>query len=485
MARRSTPLLILIWLLLIAVTTALWFFLGDTPPTEFGPSQRAPAAVGARDAAPTPSESVWTLTGSVRERTGPGIVGVRVDVNRRRVETEPNGSFEVPDLPWRDHDVTFWKDGYRLETRHVSPGERLHVRLRQMFAIHGVVQLPDGRAIEGHGVVLRAPDDTERETLTDAAGAFRFERVATGKYTLRAGAFADTRGAYLTSYAHTQAGAVDPVIITMRVGDAFTGHVRGPDGADIEGAVVYAKYYGSGRTQTGERTTTDAEGRFALVVPREQKCSVIVETPTPEDGCRHLRWYRHEILPDGGTLEVCLEDGHAIEGRIEGVGGVDVVGRRVKARRVAGNQTTYITEGRVTADGTFRIGGLWKARYQLRVSGAEAGEDDLVLTPSRSFATGTDGIVLRLHRARPLSGRVLNAEGGGYQSAEVVVRHRDLGFIATTKSKAEGKFEFPRVPPGTLQLAVRKGSVHTEADAGTWRAGDTNVEIRLPEPEER
>ena len=105
---------------------------------------------------------------------------------------------------------------------------------------------------------------------------------------------------------------------------------------------------------------------------------MFVETPTPEEGWRFKRWFRHDILPDDGPLEARLEKGHVVAGRVAGDRGVDVAGRRIKAYRVVGRQRNLVTEGRIKSDGSFLVGGLWEASYELRVSGAEAVEDDFV-----------------------------------------------------------------------------------------------------------
>ena len=77
---------------------------------------------------------------------------------------------------------------------------------------------------------------------------------------------------------------------------------------------------------------------------------------------------------------------------------------------------------------------------------------------------------------------MLTADGGPRVGAEVFVYHDHHGFKWHGISKAEGRFAVPRAPPGSLRVTVRaKRNEGVPANAGTWRAGDTNVEIRLPE----
>jgi hypothetical protein len=461
---------------------AVWMLLSGTPPTEFDPAERgAPADVESTGEFAA-VESVWTLQGRVRTRSGRGLAGARVDVAGERVETAADGRFEVPGLPWRAHDVAFWKEGHRLETRTVRPGDRVDVRLTALLAVHGIVQRPDGSPLMDHRVTLRGSHELDLETHTDEAGAFRFERVPAGEVHVTAAAHADARGAFQHTTVQAHVPRDNALVLEMRVGDVFWGHVVAPDGTDVEGAEVYCKYYRGGSTRKGGRTQTDAEGRFGLVVPPDQKCSVLVETPTEEDGWRYKRWFRHKIEPEAGTLEVQLEEGHVLAGRVVGDRGIEVAGRRVKAYRVAGRQHNYVTEGRVKDDGTFEVGGLWDASYSIRVSGAESAKDDLVLTPTRTFPRDSLDIELRLHRGRPLSGRVVTADGLTRTGAEVFVYQDDLGFRWHGISRAEGAFVVPRAPPGALRVSVRaKRNEGVPADAGTWRAGNTNVEIRLPE----
>lgn len=484
MARRSTPLVLLIWLVVLTVAGGIWALLaGDVPEDDAPPPPEPPAETGAADdAPPEPESAVWTLKGRVRDSRGVGVAGARVDVAGQRVESDGAGRFEVPDLPWTEHDVVIWKEGHAVVTRHVRPGDAVDVRLRPMLAITGVVQLPDGTPLAGHPVHLRNHDDSLRDAVTDDVGAFAFDNVVAGQYWVRGEAHVSAHGAFLSRTVRATAGATAPVVVELPAAEAFRGHVTAPDGSDVEGALVYATYYRNGGTRNGERTTTDAQGRFALVVPLDQACSVIVETPTPEDGWRFKRWFRHKLLPADGPLDVRLEEGHVIAGEVLGDRGIDVAGRRIWAYRVVGNQRKLVNEGRVKGDGTFRVGGLWDAEYELRIGGAAGAFDDLVLTPSGNIPCDSTDVVLRLHRARPLGGRLLDAERAPCKSTMVYAFQRDVGFRDTARTDGTGRFSFPRVPPGTLHLTARPGGRIGEViDCGTWRAGDTNVEICLEE----
>lgn len=484
MEHRTIPLLVLVWLLLLAMAGAIWLFLSGTLPTEFRPRDRSsPPAERTERGAETAVVATWTLSGRVAQPNGAGIEAAQVDVAGHRVLTNGRGQFTVPDLAWADHDVAAWKAGYRLETRRVSPGDRPEIRLRPQVTLHGVVRLPGGTPLPGHCVVLREHDGSETETRTDAGGAFVFERIPVGEVIVRAVAHADARGGFLTTYSrfHASAGRAEPVEIEMRPGAVFWGNVTDPEGQPVAGAHVYATYYRLGTTTTVPATSSDESGRFGLVVPQEQKCSVIVETPTPEDGWRFVRWYRHDLLPGDDPLDVQLRAGDTISGRLEAPRGVEVEGRRISAFRIAGNQRNLVTFGMVKPDGTFRIGGLWEAKYELRVSGAEPVQTELVCSPTSSFASGTTDAVLRLHRARAFGGRVLDPDGNPLAFAEVFVRNTELGWYGRVRSKRDGTFELLRVPPVALLVDVRPGGdIRQNVECGTWRSGDTHVELRLP-----
>ena len=113
MEHRTTPLLLLVWLLLLAMAGAVWLFLAGAPPTEFAPGARC-AVERVVDRPAAPAEATWALTGRVRGADGRPLEGVAVDVDGHRVESGTDGRFEVAGLSWRDHDVAFWKEGHGL-----------------------------------------------------------------------------------------------------------------------------------------------------------------------------------------------------------------------------------------------------------------------------------------------------------------------------------------------------------------------------------
>lgn len=484
MARSAVPAGLLVVVLVVAMTAAAWLVLGALAPTEHGPAARTLRGVdAAADGTPLRApQATWTLLGHVTSLHGRPLRGVRVDVDGRRVESGPDGGFEVRDLPWRDHDVAFWLEGHELLTRHVAPGEHPSVRMRPLSEVRGVVRLPGGEPLGQHRVVLRMHDGTERESTTDDDGAFVFERVPSGTVTVRATAHVDARGAFQTTYRSVAVGGGEPVVIVADPGAAFFGTVTDPQGAPVEGAVCRIQMYRGGATRSGAATTSDAEGRFALVVPPEQACSIIVETPVEGEGWRWLRWFRHELRPEDGHVEVVLEEGHEIAGRVAAPRGVAVAGRGIHAWRIVGTGRNLITGGTVRDDGTFRIGGLWEADYELRLEGAYGANDPYVLSDGYRVKSGTTDLVLALSVPRPFRGRVLGKDGAVVANRGLLIKQDDVGFSARLGTDADGRFELLRPPPGTLRVLVyRLGRNQGVVDGGTWPQAGRDADIRLGE----
>ncbi len=94
MTHRATPLVLLVWLLLLGIAGALCMLFAAAPPTEFGPGEREPVDTGAASR-PLPAVAVWTLTGRVRRSDGWAVAGARIDIAGRRVETGRDGRFTL------------------------------------------------------------------------------------------------------------------------------------------------------------------------------------------------------------------------------------------------------------------------------------------------------------------------------------------------------------------------------------------------------
>jgi hypothetical protein len=334
-----------------------------------------------------------------------------------------------------------------------------------IFALHqavvtGAVRLPDGAPAQSMAVYLAtAQGEFLDRTSTDAAGAFRFERVPPGDTLVRA----LNQAAGLVGEARfvvtDQDGPERPRFVQVLLGG--TGSVAGTvfkrlgtTTLPVPGALVV------GSTQ---RVTADANGHYVLpAVPVGVRDIQALDPSTGEAGRRSIT-----ILSAGQAsmgFDIILEPLGVITGRVVDPDGQPLASQRVllvlSGGKVGDNSAFFsVRETRTAADGTYTFDMLWFQEYPLSaVRGRDVANGTARLTLLQPHA------VVDLPMVRPtgrVSGRVVD-ETGLAVAAEVVLKargpnaaglleHRE---VATTISDPVQGFRFQNVFPGPFTVTA-------------------------------
>ena len=290
--------------------------------------------------ADTPEQSVLTVQ-CREEATGDPMARVRLQFHGRiggeivnhMLHTDDNGSAEIK-RPASATIQNLWmtasKPGYvaihyvwRSERRAIDLPERLDLRFEEGGKIGGVVQDEGGKPIVGATIDLSMPITWPRlahyvfragEMKTDENGRWEWDSAPKSKGNL---SMTVTHPDYLRSGASTAAGMEN--VVVLRQGLRVTGRVLDSEGDPVEGAVAQL---GLDRFGTGEpKTTTDAEGRFALLNCKAGRSAVTIQADGMAPQVQDVT-----VAEEIEALEFHLKPGPVLRGRVVDVDGKPIEG---------------------------------------------------------------------------------------------------------------------------------------------------------------
>ncbi len=201
------------------------------------------------------------------------------------VDGGPDGRFEATDLEPGTYALTAFATQGSGEAQVVlAPGESATVELRvapRQEALEGLVRYADGRAWTGYVAVLNSFDSLRDGTLfspriveTDREGRFVVRDLPDGE--ILVGALGRDRTwvagrpvTLPTRDVYTLTVDANTIAVKGRV-------VRGEDDAPVAGAEVLGKTSWQADGSPASRATTDAEGRFEVLVPSQQGAVVVL-----------------------------------------------------------------------------------------------------------------------------------------------------------------------------------------------------------------
>ncbi len=341
----------------------------------------------------------------------------------------------------------------------LAPGEHregIEVVLAPGAALAGRVQDGAGRAVAGAQVSVQTEESARRgigvsviAAVTDGSGAFRVERLPRDPHAVHVRA----PGFRPASTGGMPGG--EPVTVVLETADAIGGILVDEDtGAPLPGVGVMAVPAASPQDWSNSQAVSGADGRFLIagLAAGMHRIRAGVNWPAHD-------YLQREVGPvAAGTrdLRIPLRRGLAIDGRVEGPdGGVPPgVGVQITTLRSAlvdgGARTWRSTQAR--ADGTFHVGGLDAADYDITVT--DQASDEAAAFP-RTIVTGvragTGDLAIRIPASLRIAGRV-RLEGGG---APGVVEYQYLnsggGVVTILKTKEDGTFRTGLVPEGAAQ----------------------------------
>ncbi len=349
----------------------------------------------------------------------------------------------------------------------VSPPEHrrpLRVVLERVRVASGRVVDVDESPIAKVAVLITATGETRRRRarplLTDATGRFELAHKLPPVVDLEAlkQGFAPlaVRGVEIPP----GEGPIDLGTLVLVAGAKLHGRVAEPDGEPIAGASVWIDEDGGPTRPAPEllragepATETDAQGLFRIEdLPPRQKVHLAFG---------HEEYLSTEVLgvelPHPDPIEVTLEPGAALRGRVMNEDDEAIVGARVRARprqpapgtvAVIANDAGESKSVRTGAFGEFVISGM--AAGEMEVEAAASG-----FQPSSPLAVevpdggSVDGLELVLARAAVIHGRVTDRWDEPIAEALVLLPR------SSARTNAEGWYRLDQAPPGLLTVEVR------------------------------
>ncbi len=317
------------------------------------------------------------------------------------------------------------------------------VRLDPGAVLEGRVLDERGRPLAGAAVFLVGEPGGQQPVETGADGAFRIADLEPGQvrfHVLAEGYVETSRDQTLPSG--------EPLVVRLQPARALTGRVVGPRGEPAAGAqlrrIEERAMGGMSSLGTRDLAQADAEGRFRAGGLAPGPLTLQVEAPG-----FLVRELRVEIPEDrdAAPLEIALEAGAVIEGRVLAAGRpvvqAEVSAEPVESMRPLG-RPAVTTDG----EGRFRLAGLATGPHRVMA----LADDGRQGTADLEVAPGTQQLDLHLTTGE-LTGRVVDAAGRPVAGAEVTFGRSSAW--STTRSAADGSFTLQSVAPGTYRLSAR------------------------------
>jgi hypothetical protein len=429
-----------------------------------GSASRAGVATGARiDLMLHPSAAIaGVVTGPDGKPVPDAVVtpvGFRSAAGLRSERTDAQGRYEIAGLAGGVYDVAVRAKGLAPgvvpEVTLDARGEaRVDVALQAGARVSG--RLVDagekplaGRVgvgeVGGHPLPYVLRDLMSAEAGAD--GRFAIEAVPSGEHALGAEARGLAPHRVEFSLAGTQA-QLDLGDVRMEAGLAIRGVVRTSAGTPVADATVTARAMRT-RVSTEARARTDADGGFVLA--GLEPVTYRLDAGSPGQGRTH-----REAEPGGEPMELVLDGGGSIRGRVVDDGGQPVVAFRVIARATS-EQAPFAFEQFDAQDGRFLLKDVSPGAHVVSV---EAPDRASATAQAKVEAGGTTDVgTVRLGAGLTLRGTVVDGTGGPVVGAQVLLVKRQVNMVsfggeADVMTDRTGAFEVRGVAPGPVEVSA-------------------------------
>ncbi|HZF11130.1 MAG TPA: carboxypeptidase-like regulatory domain-containing protein [Thermoanaerobaculia bacterium] len=410
--------------------------------------------------------------------------------------SDARGAFELRHLPPGRFELHAARRGFAPARRPgieigagTAPVDLGEVTLAPGLAIEGVVTDRGGSPVAGAKVGLEPPavasgaelkiaDDPalSRLTRTEADGSFRLADLPRGApFNLRV----DHPDYVPVRLVRVTAPTPEPLRIELKTGRSVTGRVVGPRGEPVPGArVAQVEQEGAGSRVTGLEET-DAKGVFRLT----RVAAGTLRLEVSANGYRRRRTDGIPILEDRDVegIEVTLDPGASLSGRVLDSRGEPVAGARVSAfgeeRPPGGPFFGFLHPVRTDGAGRWSIGGLAPGRARVQADSSR-GQVEARL----QLEAGENHLDLTLPARAEVSGRVSDEEGAPLPGAGVLLTPIGGGQSHGALSEADGTFVLPGMPDGDYALrASKSGFAEATYPGGVRIAGQPvgGLDLRL------
>jgi protocatechuate 3,4-dioxygenase beta subunit len=499
---------------------------------------RAETIVATRTAGPTFAlQPTSVLAGVVVDAKGNAVPSAEIDVDESssesilrfgpraeglpwRAVSRGNGAFRIEVLPRRAYTLRARRAGYAPASLAVAEklapaATRSGLRIVLVFGGAAAGSVVDGRSsrpVAGAELrlvtataaselphYLRRADETaepEVRAYSDAAGAFRFEHLAPGRFDLfvKAEGFAPraVRGIVIESAeGATTLGtvALEPgIVLEGSVVDdrdrplpGVTVAVVPPSPAGIRADVLSAL----GDPDAVREATTDSEGRFTLSGLKQGQT---VDITARRRGYVPATLPRVE-LPTSEPVRIALDVAARASGRVVSDRGEPVIGAIVSARPADAALPAGLSGATTSSDaeGAFVLEDLGAGKVSIGAlaKGFVSGEPLLLdLQEGRSV----DGLELTLRRGAVIEGSVLTPVGWPAAAARVVLRRNsspdrmlEIEVAGAAHTDGDGRYRLEGAPLGPQSVSAdQEGFLRSVRDVDV-QPGENHLDLRLGE----
>jgi uncharacterized GH25 family protein len=312
-----------------------------------------------------------------------------------------------------------------------------------------VVLRASGRPLPEATAILYEPGSNASEPMratTDAGGAFEFGGLHAGRYRLFAQA-GELVGQLADPLPVAAAARLSDLVLPLEPGARLRGMVRDGDGRPLPGVRVSVGL--KVMPPSWAHTTTDGGGHFQLTGLLPGRGWLVAYAP----GFLTREQPELEIPPGAPalTLDLTLERGALLEGRVLDAAGAPVAGAVVMA---IDDRNTMRGNARSGPDGAFRIANLVSGRLNIHVVHAQRG--DTVDGQVQLAPNGRAALDLQLQRPASASGRV-DWQDGAPAAGVIVSATRLDGSLMRKSAKTDtgGRFQLAQLAPGHWMLDAR------------------------------
>lgn len=350
-----------------------------------------------------------------------------------------------------------------------GPPEEIELALELGESIAGVVLTPDGTPAAAAAAV-RVEDPGWHATIrSEPDGTFRIRGLPPGRHTLRVedGDRSVTVEADAgTSDLRIELPAAPPEFPPLRL------RVVDPEGAPVAWASVdvmdpSGRRVGHSWIQDGEGRVplSDAPRTVAIEITGAESCH---EAPLP---CAPTRVVR-TVAPDE-VVEIRMEPGRTISGRVVDADGRGVAGVRIDAQPEGGPFGDDSTETNSAPDGRFLLEGLAEGEHRVEVRIEWDGP-----RVARTVAAGAADVELRLPPRRESRVTVVDERGAPIRGAGVLADWKEEQGYAEATTDQHGIAVLRGVPREPIsEIRVRPPDPGIDFSAEGWNGEDRTVTI--------
>jgi protocatechuate 3,4-dioxygenase beta subunit/uncharacterized protein (DUF2141 family) len=449
------------------------------------------------------------------------IQRLRGDVQSPETTSGENGSFVLTGLAGGTSSLVASRDGFAASepaTVEVAAGARANgvvLALRKGAVLTGEIYGGDGKPAGGVQVIAQeTATQATNMKRADATGAFRYESLPPGSYTVTAllagqdvetdGSNSEVSAAFLENMRFTMVqledGEEEHVVLGAPPKDPVKVHGRVlHDGKAVTEGLVSFMGEGAKGLESLKMAPLRAGGRYETELGAPGKYVVTVQLTGGTSGFRQDNVEYRETIPEVEEHELDFDlPLAAIRGTVRGPDRKPLPGARVTLATEGGIESGSFLGGHyaeATTDeaGNYAFECLRPGTYGVAAGGALFGGAFGASSPGgRVVRTGLkvdegealDGVDFQLEEPGDIHGRVVDARGAPVKDAGIFVRDErgsPLDRFSMIASGTDGTFTYTGVAPGQYQVSARaKGLASAESAPVRVRAGeDASVELVL------